>query len=159
MDGSNNAMNHVPYDYTTKFDTKTVAKATMHDINTAHMRCLAKTIAQCGLACNIYTGDDLPMTKIDEELAPQYIKDEVEALREEINSGLDEIKYDTPEDKLKKISTKKYKDVLAMKATDKLKKQFESGGCNIEYTKHLINMAMALDIDVGQFIKTTPEVK
>lgn len=159
MDGANNSMNSVSYEYTTKYGTKTVAKATMHDINTAHMRCLAKTIAQCGLACNIYAGDDLPMTIIDEELAPQYIKDEVVSLRNEVSARLEIVKHITAEEKERKIQSKQYKDVMALKPTDKLKKQFESGGCNIEYTKHLINMAIALDIDVGQFIKTTPEVK
>ncbi len=145
----------------TKFDEKFVSVADMGDINYAHQRCLVKCLGLHGLGDYLYRGESLPSgtAESEVELLPQYVKDEVGALRDKINNIMLKIQYDTPEDRSKKIYSKKYKDALALKATDRLKQQFESGGCNIEYTKHLINMAMALDIDVGQFIKTTPEVK
>lgn len=140
---------------------KDVEAINMGDVNYAHQRCLVKCLGLHGLGDYLYRGESLPSgtAESEVELSPQYVRNEVEALRDKINNIMGSIQYDTPEDKLKKISTKQYKDVLALKATDKLKQQFESGGCNIEYTKHLINMAKALDVDVGQFIKTTPEVK
>lgn len=140
---------------------KDVEAVNMGDINYAHQRCLVKCLGLHGLGDYLYRGESLPSgtAESEVELLPQYVKDEVEALRDKINNIMVTIQYATLEDKSKKISTKKYKDVLALKATERLKQQFESGGCNIEYTKHLINMAIALDIDVGQFIKTTPEVK
>lgn len=93
--------------------------------------------------------------KYDQKNLNSYKKSEVENLRMAINE-----KYKLCDNSIKDSQglTAKHRIGL-LSPHENLKKQFESGGCNIEYTKHLINMAMALDIDVGQFIKTTPEVK
>ena len=60
MDSKNKAMKSCPYDYETKFGTKTVEPASMFDVNTAIMRCLVKNIAMFGLGLYIYAGEDLP---------------------------------------------------------------------------------------------------
>lgn len=61
MDNANNAMLKEPYTYNTKFGEKSVAKATMFDINKTIMRCLVKNLAMFGLGLYIYAGEDLPI--------------------------------------------------------------------------------------------------
>lgn len=60
MDGANNAMKFEPYEIQTKWGPKTVAAATMFDINKTIMRCLVKNLAMFGLGLYIYAGEDLP---------------------------------------------------------------------------------------------------
>ena len=60
MDSNNKAMKAEPYEYTTKYGTKTVESASMFDVNKAIMRCLAKNIAMYGVGLYIYAGEDLP---------------------------------------------------------------------------------------------------
>lgn len=60
MDGKNKAMKAEPYDYTTRYGTKTVEAATMFDVNKTIMRCLVKNLAMFGLGLYIYAGEDLP---------------------------------------------------------------------------------------------------
>ena len=64
MDGANKAMKAKPYTYTEKRygkeESKTVAAATMFDVNKAIMRCLVKNLAMFGLGLYIYAGEDLP---------------------------------------------------------------------------------------------------
>ena len=60
MDSANNAMKSVPYEIKTKYGSKTVAAATMFDINKTIMRCLVKNLAMFGLGLYIYAGEDLP---------------------------------------------------------------------------------------------------
>lgn len=67
MNSNNRAMKALPYDYTTKYGTKTVESATMFDINKTIMRCLAKNLAMFGLGLYIYAGEDLPENEQDEE--------------------------------------------------------------------------------------------
>ena len=57
-DGANKAMKAEPYTYSTRGGEKSVEAATMHDINTAIMRCLTKNIAMHGLGLYIYEGED-----------------------------------------------------------------------------------------------------
>ena len=63
MDSSNKAMMDVPYKFTTKYGEKSVARATMFDINKTLMRCLTKNLAMFGLGHYISAGDDLPEVK------------------------------------------------------------------------------------------------
>lgn len=64
MDSKNKAQRTVPYTYQKKgrdgkmYDT-TVEAATMFDINTAIMRCLAKNLAIFGLGYELYLGEDI----------------------------------------------------------------------------------------------------
>lgn len=69
MDGSNNAMKFEPYEIQTRFGTKTIAAATMFDVNKTIMRCLTKNLAMFGLGLYIYAGEDLPEeSETDREL-------------------------------------------------------------------------------------------
>ena len=65
MDGANKAMKSVEYTYKTKSGEKTVAAATMFDINKTIMRCLAKNIAMFGIALHLWTKDDKPEDMIE----------------------------------------------------------------------------------------------
>lgn len=72
MDGANKAMKAVPYTYTVRDRykgeiEKTVAAATMFDINKTVMRCLVKNLAMFGLGLYIYAGEDLPITEAPQE--------------------------------------------------------------------------------------------
>lgn len=72
MDGKNKAMKDVPWEYEVKIPggskiKKTVAPATMMDINKALMRCLTKNLAMHGLGLYIYAGEDLPEGMSDAE--------------------------------------------------------------------------------------------
>lgn len=61
MDGANKAMLALPYKYVDRYGKeKTVAPATMFDINKTIMRCLVKNLAMFGLGLYIYAGEDLP---------------------------------------------------------------------------------------------------
>ena len=60
MNSNNRAMKSEPYEYTTKYGTKTVEAATMFDINKTIMRCLTKNLGMFGLGLYIYAGEDLP---------------------------------------------------------------------------------------------------
>lgn len=75
MDGSNKAMKAEPYTYIKRMkqngawvDVKrTVAAATMFDINKTIMRCLTKNLAMFGLGLYIYAGEDLPESELGDE--------------------------------------------------------------------------------------------
>lgn len=61
MDGANKAMKAMSYTYKDRYGKeKTVAAATMFDVNKAIMRCLVKNLAMFGLGLYIYAGEDLP---------------------------------------------------------------------------------------------------
>lgn len=75
MDSNNKAMKTEPYEYTTKYGTKTVESASMFDVNKAIMRCLAKNIAMYGVGLYIYAGEDLP-EKIAETTEEAEVKKE-----------------------------------------------------------------------------------
>lgn len=68
MDSNNKAMKDKAYEYTTKYGKKTVAPATMFDINKTIMRCLVKNMAMFGLGLYIYAGEDLPEQEPKETL-------------------------------------------------------------------------------------------
>ena len=60
MDSHNDAMLAQPYEVNTKYNTYTVPKCTMFDVNKTIMRCLTKNLAMFGLGLYIYAGEDLP---------------------------------------------------------------------------------------------------
>lgn len=60
MDSTNNAMKFEPYEIQTRYGTKSIAAATMFDVNKTIMRCLVKNLAMFGLGLYIYAGEDLP---------------------------------------------------------------------------------------------------
>lgn len=87
MDSKNKAMKAEPYKYTTKKGEKTVAAATMFDINKTIMRCLTKNLAMFGLGLYIYAGEDLPeKDKAEEDAKEQARKEATEAeLKKDLN--------------------------------------------------------------------------
>lgn len=81
MDSSNRAMKLNPYIYQVwdgnkkQYVEKTVAAATMFDINKAIMRCLTKNLAMFGLGLYIYAGEDLPeVLPVNEEQPTQAVQ-------------------------------------------------------------------------------------
>ncbi len=84
MDGKNKAMKDKPYDYSTRSGKKTVDAATMFDINTSIMRCLTKNLAMFGLGLYIYSGEDIPNAKKDENLEKPIDEAHIATLRKEL---------------------------------------------------------------------------
>ena len=84
MDGANKAMLNHEYTYQVKnyktgeITDKTVAKATMFDINKTIMRCLTKNLAMFGLGLYIYAGEDLP----EEEASKKIEEDQIAKIKE-----------------------------------------------------------------------------
>lgn len=80
MDGANKAMLDHEYTYEVKnwqtgeVKTKTVAQATMFDINKTIMRCLTKNFAMFGLGLYIYAGEDLPEEEQNKKVTEDQIK-------------------------------------------------------------------------------------
>ena len=60
MASHNAAMLAEPYKVQTKYNSYTVEKCTMFDVNKTIMRCLTKNLAMFGLGLYIYAGEDLP---------------------------------------------------------------------------------------------------
>lgn len=60
MDAQNNAMKSEAYELVQWGKRKSIAAATMFDVNKTIMRCLVKNLAMFGLGMYIYAGEDLP---------------------------------------------------------------------------------------------------
>ena len=60
MDAQNNAMKSEAYELVQWGKKKSIAAATMFDVNKTIMRCLVKNLAMFGLGMYIYAGEDLP---------------------------------------------------------------------------------------------------
>lgn len=75
MDSKNKAMKTEGYEYSTRYGKKTVAAASMFDVNKTLMRCLVKNIAMFGLGHYIYAGEDIPQNekveKVQEKVAEE----------------------------------------------------------------------------------------
>ena len=80
MDSKNKAMLDHEYTYDVKnwktgeIVEKTVAPATMFDINKTIMRCLTKNFAMFGLGLYIYAGEDLPEEEQNKKITEEQIK-------------------------------------------------------------------------------------
>lgn len=89
MDGANKAMLNHEYTYQVKdyktgeIKEKTVAKATMFDINKTIMRCLTKNLAMFGLGLYIYAGEDLPEEEATRKVTEEQIKKIEKLVKEE----------------------------------------------------------------------------
>lgn len=110
MDGANKAMKDKPYNYKVKkwnyskkayeYGEKTVAPATMFDINKTIMRCLVKNIGMFGLGIYIYAGEDLPEEeKQQEELNKPNIKEAIFAKIDEATK----LEIDIADEKINKF--------------------------------------------------------
>lgn len=95
MDASKKAMKSAPYSYksynrsTKTYEDKWVSAATMFDINTTIMRCLAKNIAMFGLGYYIYAGEDIPESEkemIERQVADLVAQVEACKTREEVQA-------------------------------------------------------------------------
>lgn len=67
MDSSNKAMKSVEYTYKTKSGERTVAPATMFDVNKTIMRCLAKNLAMFGLGLHLWSKEEAPESVVELE--------------------------------------------------------------------------------------------
>ena len=111
MDSKNKAMLDHEYTYEVKnwktgeIVEKTVAPATMFDINKTIMRCLTKNFAMFGLGLYIYAGEDLPEEEQNKKITEEQIK---------------QIKKLVAEDKIEDMLT--YYKVKSMKIVDMLYK-------------------------------------
>lgn len=77
MDGNNKAMKSEAYKYVTKKGyERTVAPASMFDVNKTIMRCLVKNLAMFGFGLYLYNGEDLPEGENDNEEQSKMIKKE-----------------------------------------------------------------------------------
>lgn len=65
MDSANKAMKATPYTYKVKSGEKSVAAATMFDINKSIMRCLAKNLAMFGIGLHLWTKEEAPEAVIE----------------------------------------------------------------------------------------------
>lgn len=75
------------------------------DINKAIMRCLAKTIAMCGLGHYIYAGEDLPVS--DETPKTKSQEHSQKSTQQNVNSTQDKSILDKLKDGLKECGSKK----------------------------------------------------
>lgn len=89
MDGANKAMKDKPYTYKTKYEEKTVAPATMFDINKTIMRCLVKNMAMFGLGLYIYNGEDLPEQEQKQEKKENVMMINADQINKIIDLGID----------------------------------------------------------------------
>lgn len=88
LDSHNDAMLAKPYEVKTKYNSYTVAKCTMFDVNKTIMRCLTKNLAMFGLGLYIYSGEDLPEGESSTDKAddPELVK-QITVLESWINDG------------------------------------------------------------------------
>lgn len=106
MDSHNCSMLSKPYEVKTKYNSYTVDKCTMFDVNKTIMRCLTKNLAMFGLGLYIYSGEDLPESDDDGKKqstppAPPSAEDLKKA--EDMKSSLLDYEDVIPKDKWTKI--------------------------------------------------------
>ena len=111
MDGANQAMKAFPYTYSVKeykygkwtgnYVDKTVAAATMMDINKTIMRCLVKNLAMFGLGLYIYSGEDLPQDEPKEE--PKTDEERFKAAYPTPDQMIDAIVLDYDDERMEKL--------------------------------------------------------
>ncbi len=75
MDSNNKSMKDVEYTYTVKSGERTVAPATMFDVNKSIMRCLAKNLAMFGLGLHLWTKEELPESMLEADKLRKEIDD------------------------------------------------------------------------------------
>lgn len=110
MDKKYKAMKAVPYTYKTRYGDKTVEAATMHDINTAYMRCLAKNIAMFGLGIKLYVGEDIPSFDTKKRIEECKSVKELNALYVELDKDEQENYLVAFREKKEKLNAKKQED-------------------------------------------------
>ena len=84
---------------------KSIKNPTATDINKAIMRCLAKTIAMCGLGHYIYAGEDLPVSEETPKTKSQELSQK--STQQNVNSTQDKSIIDKLKTGLKECGNKK----------------------------------------------------
>ena len=99
MDSQNNAMKSEAYEIVQWGKRKSIAAATMFDVNKTIMRCLVKNLAMFGLGMYIYAGEDLPEEAEEPKKSDNPIEEgrgftlkQASATVTEVNSLADEVK-------------------------------------------------------------------
>lgn len=104
MDSGNNPITLEPYDYTTKYGTKTVEGIDSFNLYKNYQRCFVKAVAVAtGLGIELYTGEDLPSDNDGDE---KGTKTPTEQPRKTLKGGL------------KKANTSNDSDASATEGTD-----------------------------------------
>ena len=106
MDSHNCSMLSKPYEVKTKYNSYTVDKCTMFDVNKTIMRCLTKNLAMFGLGLYIYSGEDLPESDDDgkkQSTPPAAPSAEDLKKAEDMKSSLLDYEDVIPKDKWNKI--------------------------------------------------------
>ena len=108
MDSHNCSMLSKPYEVKTKYNSYTVDKCTMFDVNKTIMRCLTKNLAMFGLGLYIYSGEDLPESDDDgkksSKSSPTPPDEETKKKCEEIKSKLLDYEDIIPDESWKDIN-------------------------------------------------------
>lgn len=99
MDSHNCSMLSKPYEVKTKYNSFTVDKCTMFDVNKTIMRCLTKNLAMFGLGLYIYSGEDLPEDESNSKTSPKPASEEDIKKAEDIKSKLLDYEDVIPKDK------------------------------------------------------------
>ena len=99
MDSHNCSMLSKPYEVKTKYNSFTVDKCTMFDVNKTIMRCLTKNLAMFGLGLYIYSGEDLPEDENNAKTSPKTVSEEDIKKAEDIKSKLLDYEDIIPKDK------------------------------------------------------------
>lgn len=116
MDSANKAMLDHEYTYQVRdyknggYVEKSVAPATMFDINKTIMRCLTKNLAMFGLGLYIYAGEDLP----EEEQTRKATPEQIEQIKKLVEDQEAMLKY---------YKIKKIEDMLYSDAEDLIKRK------------------------------------
>jgi|LauGreDrversion4_2_1035121.scaffolds.fasta_scaffold65260_2 hypothetical protein len=133
LDVANKAMKDKPYEYKTKFGTKTCEAATMFDINKTIMRCLVKNIAMFGLGLYIFAGEDLPEDSDQEQdnkkpINKQAIKIDFESYKQLLleSKNLNELRINFENCYIKKSEFTKLEYAELLNIKDNLKNNFTS---------------------------------
>lgn len=107
MDNRNKTLLSHPYEVKTKYNSFTVEKCTMFDINKTIMRCLTKNLAMFGLGLYLFKGEDIPddeqTDKSSSKSSPTPPSDEDKKKCEEIKSKLMDYEDVIPKDSWKDI--------------------------------------------------------
>lgn len=116
MDSKNKAMKAHEYTYTDSYGKeKTVAKATMFDINKTIMRCLTKNMAMFGLGLYIYAGEDLPEIEKEEPKVEKISQKEAAILKatlEKKNINIEKLCEQYKAKSLEDLTNLQYSDIL-----------------------------------------------
>ena len=129
MDGNNKAMKSEAYKYVTKKGyERTVAPASMFDINKTIMRCLVKNLAMFGFGLYLYNGEDLPEGESDNEEQSKMIKKETLEEIKKLNINEKGLCAYYKVDKVEDLTEEQGQSAISLKSkANKNKKEVQNG--------------------------------